>query len=111
MLSGIKITDLTLQHVKDYLKIDYEDDDVLLQTMIVSAKSFIQNYLNKKFSEMIADGEEIPDEFTIACLAIIAHWYENRRVMGDKDTGKELSYIFSSLLDLHRSWNNETEVK
>jgi uncharacterized phage protein (predicted DNA packaging) len=101
----IKITDLDLVLVKQYLKIDYLDDDILLETMLTSAKSFIQNYLKKKFTDYAIDNEEIPDEFTIACLAIISHWYEKREVQGDKATGKELAYVFSGLLDMHRNWN------
>lgn len=97
-----KITELDLAMVKEYLRIDYSDDDILLETMLASAKSFIQNYLKRKFDEMIADGEEIPEEFTIACLAIVAHWYEKRAIQGDKSTGEELKYMFSGLLDMHR---------
>lgn len=108
MFNGIKITDLTLDDVKDYLRVDSEDDDKLIEAMLASAVSFIQNYLKRKFTDMIANGEEIPDEFTIACLAIISHWYENRRIIGDKDTRSELAYIFSSLLDPHRDWGVES---
>lgn len=101
MFSGIKITEIDLDLVKKYLRIDYSDDDEMLMTMLISAKSFIQSYLNKKFE----DFDELPDEFTIACLAIISHWYEKREIQSGKDAGEELSYIFSGLLDLHRNWN------
>jgi uncharacterized phage protein (predicted DNA packaging) len=104
---GVKITELTLDMVKEYLRIDHTEDDNLLNMMLVAAKSFIQSYLNKKFDEF----EEIPDEFTIACLALVSHWYEKREIQGDKNTAKELSYIFSGLLDLHRDWNAEEVVE
>jgi uncharacterized phage protein (predicted DNA packaging) len=101
MLNGVKITEIDLDLVKEYLRIDHNDDDKMLSTMLIAAKSFIQSYLNKRFEEF----DELPDEFTIACLAIVSHWYEKREIQGDKNTGKELSYIFSGLLDLHRNWN------
>ncbi|ARK29047.1 head-tail connector protein [Halalkalibacter krulwichiae] len=100
-MKDILITELDLDLVKQYLRIDHNEDDVLLTTMLYSAKSFIQSYLNKRFEEF----ETIPDEFTIACLAILAHWYERREIQGDKDTRGELKYVFSGLLDLHRNWN------
>ncbi|PEN61619.1 head-tail connector protein [Bacillus wiedmannii] len=101
MLNGVKITELDLQMVKDYLRIDHEDDDVLLSTMLSAAKSFIQSYLKKKFTEF----DEIPEEFTIACLALTSHWYEKREIQSEKASKDELSYVFSGLLDLHRNWN------
>lgn len=101
MLNNIKITEIDLIFVKNYLKIDYEDDDQLLNLMIISAKSYIQSYLNKKFEEF----EEIPSEFSIACLALVSHWYERREIQSEKASKDELKYIFSGLLDLHRVWN------
>lgn len=101
MNNGQKITEIDLNTVKEYLRIDHEDDDVMLNTFLFAAKSFIQSYLKKKFSEF----EEIPDEFTVACLAIVSHWYERRQIVGTKDDGKELAYLFSGLLDMHRTWN------
>jgi len=95
----MKITNLDLDFVKNYLRIDHTEDDALLLLMIDSAKNFIQSYLNIKFSEM----EEIPDEFTIAALALIAHWYENREIQ--TNVQGELKYIFSGILDMYRNWN------
>lgn len=103
-MNSVKITDLDLDFVKNYLKIDHDVDDQLISTMIVAAQNFIQAYLNRKFD----DFEEIPDEFTIAALAIIAHWYENRAIQSADATKNELQYVFSGLLDLYRNWNDES---
>ena len=110
MLNGVKVTDLDLALVKEYLKVDFEDDDVLITTMLYGARSFIQSYLNRKFTDWTTD--ELPDEFTIAALAIIAHWYDTRAVTPDKSLTKdELPYVFAGLLDLHRNWNAEDYVE
>ena len=94
----VKITDLKVEHVKDYLRIDHSLDDIFISnTLIPSAQSFIQTQLNQKFD----DFEEVPDEFTIAGLALISYWYENREIQPEK-SGKELNYLFAGLLDLHR---------
>lgn len=104
MMNSVKITDLDLDFVKNYLKIDHDADDQLISTMIVSAQNRIQSHLNRKFE----DFEEIPDEFTIAALAIIAHWYENRAIQSTDATKSELKYVFTDLLDPYRNWNNES---
>ena len=99
----MKITEVNVDFVKEYLRIDHADDDILLTAMLGAAKSFIQSYLDRKFEDFGAV-ENIPDEFTVACLAIIAHWYERREIQGNKDTTGELRYVFAGLLDMHRNW-------
>ena len=101
-----KVTDLDVMDVKDYLRVDFTEDDMLLSTMLGAAQSFIQSYLNRKFTNF----EEIPSEFTIACLALVAHWYERREIQPDK-AAEELSYLFAGLLDMHRSWNGSVDIE
>ena len=93
----MKITELDILMIQNYLRIDHVDDDMLLELMLDSSKSFIENYLNQKFVDML----EVPSEFTIAALALISHWYEKRMVTNDK-ASKEILYSFSGILDPHR---------
>jgi|SRR5699024_1926321 len=103
MIKPVKITEMDIDFVKNYLRIEDDEDDLMIMTMLEAAKSFIQSYLNQKFE----DFEELPNEFSIAALAIIAHWYERREIHSDKDTRSELRYVFAGLLDMHRLWNAE----
>ena len=97
----VKITEINIDIVKDYLRLDHSEDDEFLGILLSSARSFIQSYLNLKFD----DFEEIPDELTIACLAIISHWYENRQVeVSNSKSLQELGYIFSGILDIYKNW-------
>jgi uncharacterized phage protein (predicted DNA packaging) len=107
MISTAKVNDLDLASVKEYLRIDHDEDDNLLSTMLVAAKSFIQSYLNKKFSDFELEGN-IPAEFTIACLTLVAHWYDKRELQAEKITVVELPFVFKGLLDLHRVWQGES---
>lgn len=101
----MKITDeaFNLQLVKNYLRVDYDNDDVLIQLMIDTAKSYIQSYLNQPFDVM----EDIAPEFTIAGLNLVAQWYQDRGISSEKATHEYL-YSFTSLLDMHRTWLPET---
>ncbi|WP_028390551.1 head-tail connector protein [Bacillus cihuensis] len=94
----MKITELDLDFVKRYLRIEHSEDDMLLEMMITASKSFIQNYLNQTFEEM----GEVPAELTIPALAIIAHWYEKREVQVNDRVVKEILYSFSGILDMFR---------
>ena len=95
------VVDLTV--VKNYLRIDFDDpdNDRMLNIILTSAKSFVQTYLNWKFTDV----SEIPAEITIALLAIVEHWYKNRGVTSEDATVNELPYVFSGILDMHRVSN------
>jgi len=94
----MKIYELDVNTVKQFMKIDYDDDDQIISNMILAAKSYIQTLLGTSFD---VNSEDIPTEFTIACLMLIAHWYEHRQIQGDKNVGKELKYMFADLLSMH----------
>lgn len=98
MISDKNITGLVVDDVKEYLRIEYDYDDSFIALILSAAKSFISNQLKMKFEEF---GDEIPEELTIACLALCSHWYEKREIVTDKKT-EELSFLFSSIIDMHR---------
>lgn len=103
----MKITDeaFNISLVKNYLRVDHNEDDTLIQLMIDSAKSYIQNYLNQPFETF----EDIPVEFTLAALNLVSQWYENRAVSSEK-AAHEYLYSFTGLLDIQRKWLPETSV-
>lgn len=98
-IPSVKVTEIDLEILKNYLRIDFDYDDVFLETILAASKSFIQSYLNKRFDEF----DELPYEFTISCLALCAHWYENKRIENKRDS-KESIYVFAGILDMHREW-------
>lgn len=103
----MKITDeaFNLSLVKNYLRVDYDNDDTLINLMIDSAKSYIQSYLNQPFESYV----DIPVEFTLAALNLCAAWYQDRAISSEKATHEYL-YSFTGLLDMHRKWLPETSV-
>ncbi len=104
---GIFYNELTLDMVKDYLKVDYEEDDNLLRMMLAGAQSFIFNYTDQQL--LLQRG--IPYSFTIACLAIISHWYENRQISTDlPNMQNELKWVFTGTLDFYRGHMLEETV-
>jgi len=40
-------TPVTLQEAKDYIKVDFTDDDILISKMVVQAVSWCENYLSR----------------------------------------------------------------
>jgi uncharacterized phage protein (predicted DNA packaging) len=104
----IPITELGVQDVKFYLRIEHNEDDALIGQMVPAARAFIQSYLNKTFAEFEAEGG-IPEEFIIPFYAIIGHWYDNRSIAADAKA-YEVLYSFKFILDMHRRWQGGAEI-
>lgn len=97
--------DIDIDFVKEYLRVDYDDDDALIYTMMKAAESYIFTYLDLDAETIIEDFGKMPEPFVISYLAIISHWYDRREVQSQANTEKELSYIFHGILGLYRKWN------
>lgn len=63
---------LTLEEVKEYLRIDSNDEDTLIGSLILVAKEHCENYLQSTLPE------EVPMPVKQALLILIGHFYEER---------------------------------
>ncbi|KXZ40013.1 uncharacterized phage protein (possible DNA packaging) [Alkalithermobacter thermoalcaliphilus JW-YL-7 = DSM 7308] len=80
---------LTVDEVKDFLKIDHEYDNQLIYSLIIAAENYIKN----------ATGIEFDDSNELAKLAVkilVSHWYENREINTDKSS--KLSFSIDAIL-------------
>lgn len=97
----IKLSQLNLDFVKDYLKIDYDDDDKELQFYIAAAQSYLINQLNINIEEI-----DTKPDIIIAALLIIAHFYENKTAIntGTKINNSNIDFILQQILIQYREW-------
>lgn len=70
----MKVSELTLDLVKQYLRIDGDDDNILVNLLLESAKAYASGYMGCTIEDM----DQWPD-VTIAILAMIADTYEVRQ--------------------------------
>lgn len=108
MLDDIQDTPVSaidLDYVKNYLRVDYDDDDAYIETLMKAAESFVQSYLGMTFDEVRDDYGELKPEITIPYLTIISHWYDRRELQAHRNTEKELDFVFSDVLGMFRNWN------
>ncbi|HLO11474.1 MAG TPA: head-tail connector protein [Pseudoneobacillus sp.] len=101
-LTSIKITELELGFVKDYLKVDYTDEDNLISALTVAAQSYINTMLGYKVANEWTVRDDIPDELTVAALMIIAHWYDNRQIQQAGTLGEEIKFAVSAIIDAYK---------
>lgn len=94
--------ELSLEYVRNYLRGDdygEPEEDRFIKQMIRASKSFVETYLNRKFSDFEGG---YPEEFDIARLNLMGQWYDTRTIMTPRSNVKELDFVFSGLLNPHR---------
>ena len=81
---------LTLDDVKQYLRIDSSDDDSLLESLMLSAKQLCAHILRVDETDELLQ----KDEVKTAMLYSVAYFYEHR----EDANHKELTLTLRSLL-------------
>jgi len=79
---------LTLNEVKNYLRIDFDDDDGTIDGLVIAADLFV---VGGTKSEIDKDSEL----YKLACKLLVNHWYLNREVVGKAD---KLAYSLDAIL-------------
>ena len=70
---------ITLKEVKEYARIDIDEDDRLLETLIVSAEEYLRNATGKEYPETDESGRMINYALEkIYLQLLIDYWYEKR---------------------------------
>ncbi len=91
---------VSLETVKNYLRVDFPDDDVLIELMIDTAKQYIVDGIG-------AFEPENP-KHNMILLAVVAHLYENRMLQG-QSAGKITRIINSMMLQERLDGYEEAE--
>lgn len=88
---------ITLKEVKEYARIDIDEDDPLLKTLITAAVEYLKNATGKEYPEMDENGDTI--DYTLEKIylqLLIAYWYEKRTPAGG--VGEDFSFATKSLM-------------
>lgn len=69
---------MTLETIKEYLKVDHCYEDTLITSLLAAAESYIKQTTGKTLKGTAAINT---DELYNLCVKLmVAHWYENRAV-------------------------------
>ena len=82
---------LELKEVKEFLKIDFDDEDSLIQELIEASELYLQN----------ATGIEYNNTNKLAklyCRVLINEWYKDRGLMQDRAITAKVRYTLQSIL-------------
>lgn len=89
----LKVSELTLDTIKRYLRIDGNDDDMILNMLLDSAIQYCTSYMGCTKKDL-----EKYDDVTVVVLALISDSYEVRQFTTSTVT---LNPIMQGVLDLH----------
>ena len=75
-----------LEEIKNYMRIDDDTDDSLINSLIESANIYLLNAGVQNFEN---------DLYKLAVKMLVLHWYENREVIGE---ARKLSFSLDNII-------------
>lgn len=87
------ISDITIQDIKDYARVDYTDDDALISLILGASKSYIKNYTG--LTDAALDEKE---DLSIAYMVLCNELYSNKQYTVQND---KVNVVVKSILDMH----------
>lgn len=93
---------VTLEETKGYLRVDGDEEDVLIISLIEAAEIYLAN----------ATGNIFDDTNSLArlfCLTLITDWYENREIDAGRISSSVRPIIASILAQLKYCYQPEVE--
>lgn len=86
---------VTLDEVKAHTRVDFDDDDTLLVTMIGAASEHVQTILGPDVS---LEG----DRPRLIIMSLVSHWYDTRTP--NEGNVREVPHHITRLLNSTRTW-------
>ena len=86
---------LTVDEVKQHLRIEYDEEDELIEKLILQAQAAAEDFCRVSFEK------DVPEPVRLACLLFVSYHYENRDIP-DMTTYKSTRMAFDSLLYPYR---------
>lgn len=94
------MANLTLQDVKSYIKVDFDDDDSNIQLMLDAAAEYITG--------SVGECDQTKARVRLLLLSIVGFMYETRTFVLDKDN--KVAYPWqNTLLQLRWEYSNDSE--
>lgn len=93
---------MPLDELKEYLRIDSADEDMLLSTLVTAAEDFLKN------AGVIQDYTN--DLYKLAVKLLVSHWYENRQVEQHGRYVAKLSFSLDTIITQLKYCQEQGEV-
>lgn len=89
----MKISEITPENLKQYMRVDSDDEDTFIKSILVGAKAYIKGYTG--LDDVVIDEKE---DLSLVVYVLCSEMYDNRQYTVDKVT---VNPIIKSILDMH----------
>jgi uncharacterized phage protein (predicted DNA packaging) len=93
----MKVSEVTLPILKNYIHVQHDEDNTLLETILTGTKAYIQGYTG-----LSIDSLDSYEDITIALLVLCAEMYDNRSYSVDN---RELNPVVKTILGMYATNN------
>lgn len=90
----MKISEIEVKDIKNYLNVLHDEDDQLIRSIMLGAKSYIQSYTGLSTESM-----DKCEELAISLFVIAAELYDNRSMTVDRIS--KSNPLIENMLNLH----------
>lgn len=88
---------LTLNETKTWLRVDGDDEDLVIEMLIGAAETYLHNATEVTFDSTNSLAK-------LYCLVVVADWYENRELIGAKTSDKVRFTVQSIMAQLQHAY-------
>jgi uncharacterized phage protein (predicted DNA packaging) len=89
----MKVSEVTVDTVKNYIRVDYDQDDELIQAILIGSVAYIQSYTG-----LSKESLDLYEEITIALFVLCSEMYDNRSFSVDN---AEVNPVVTTILSMH----------
>lgn len=89
----MKLSEIDVPFVKEYLRQDGDEDDRLIGAILEGVKDYIVKYTGQSL-EQLEDGEDL----TVAVLVLCAEFYDNRTINVNDRLNLRVNMMLESLI-------------
>lgn len=109
---------MDINYIKSYLRVDYDDDDILIETLYNSCIAYLEpilnlNYSKKMYSNFIEYLESKDDArlnlVNVYILAMMKELYDNRGLVSAEKTQEKAKYTMAHILNSLQYWDDKNE--
>lgn len=89
----MKITEITIADIKNYLHVSHDEDDTLISAILVAAKAFVSG-----FTGLSAEKQDTLEDLSMAIFILASELYDNRSYTVEN---VNVNPVIKAILNIH----------
>lgn len=89
----MKISEIAIKDIKDYLHVYHDEDDTLISAILTASKSFVKNYTG-----LTNEGLDAKDDLSMAVFILSSELYDNRAYTVENNN---VNPVIEAILGMH----------